>query len=80
MDDTPDRIEKLWGHLGNLDADQLREQIRRVRADRKIVKLRNSVKKTTRVRSDAAKTKVVKLATADPDMVRRLLEQMNGKD
>ncbi len=78
-DNAPDRIEKLWQHFGNMDADQIREHIRRVRMDRRVTKVKNADKKTVRVKSDAAKVKARSIAAKDPDMIRRLLEQMNGK-
>lgn len=80
LDNAPDRIEKLWKHMGNLSPDQLRDHIRKVRQDRRIVKVRNSEKKTVRVKSDAAKVKARKVASENPDLIKRLLEQMNGKD
>jgi hypothetical protein len=78
MDDTPpDRLQKLWGHLGNMTPEQIRESIRQVRADRRIVKQRTAVKKKARDTSDSARLKIKDLASdLSPDALERLLRGM----
>jgi len=74
-----DRLEKLWGHIGNMDPDEIREHIRKVRADRRLTKTRITVKKKTKVGSDAARTKMKSLldgmSEADKE---RLLKELEG--
>jgi len=74
-----DRLEKLWGHLDNMTPDQIREHVRRIRADRRLSKQRPSVIKSVKATSDTAKTKARKLlAGADADMIERILKRMGN--
>lgn len=76
-----DRLEKIWGHLSNKTPDEIREHIRGIRADRRLLKLRSGAKKTAKISSDTAKTKAQKLLRdVDPEMLERMLRNMqDGK-
>ena len=76
-DAPPDRLQKLWGHLGNMTPDQIKESIRQVRADRRITKQRTAVKKKARETSDTARLKIKDLASSlSPEALERLLKGM----
>lgn len=82
MDDNApldDRLEKLWGHLGNMTPDQLRAHIIKVRSERRIVKMKTAAKKTTKQTSDTAKTKARKLMGGiDSAAMARLLKDLKA--
>jgi hypothetical protein len=72
-----DRLEKLWGHLGDMTPDQIRERIREIRNERRVVKMRTTVKKTVKQTSDAAKTKMKKLLVGmTPEEMARMLKDL----
>lgn len=72
-----DRLEKLWGHLGHMTPDELRQHIVKIRAERRIVKMKTATKKTQKQASDTAKTKAKKLlAGVDANMVARMLKDL----
>lgn len=74
-----DRLERLWPHLGNMPADKVREHIRKMRADRRVMKVNTTKRKTIKASSDNAKVKAKKLlAGADPALLARLLKEIDG--
>lgn len=76
IDNSAERIERLWGHLGNMTPDEIREHIRRTRGERKKRKEKAAVKKATRVKADKAQGKVKDLASTDPELLERLLKEL----
>jgi hypothetical protein len=73
-----DRLQKLWGHLGDMTPDQLRQHVIKIRNERRITKARVSIKKTVKQSSDAAKGRVKKmLGSMDPEAMARILKDLN---
>jgi hypothetical protein len=71
-----DRLEKLWPHLGNMTPDELRQQIIRIRAERRLIKMKSATK-TARQTSDTAKAKARKLlADMDPATMAKMLKDL----
>lgn len=75
-----DRIEKLWGHLGNMTPDQIRDHIRKTRTDRKIRKV-SATKKKQEVKTQEKKKDKVKdvLKGLSPEAIERLMKGLEGK-
>jgi hypothetical protein len=75
-----DKLERLFGHFGNLTPDEQRARIRQIRADRRLAKARpGAVKKakkaaeTTKAKGDARVKKLVQ--TADLDVLKRIMRE-----
>jgi hypothetical protein len=72
-----DRIQRLWGHITDMTEDQLRDHIRKIRSDRRVLKAKPGVKKQIKVSSDKARDRARSLlADADTDMIARILKGM----
>lgn len=76
---SEDRVEALWGHLGDMSADEIKAHIRKLRADRRLIKAKNSVKKDSKQKSDGARSRATKLAaTMDPEALARMLRDLKS--
>lgn len=74
-----DRLEKLWGSLDNMTEDELRAHIVKIRTERRLIKVKNTVKKSAKQTSDTAKGKARKLLTGlDPEAMARMLKDLGG--
>lgn len=72
-----DRLEKLWGHIGNMTPDEMRAHIVRIRNDRRTTKVKTATKKSVKQTSDTAKTKVKKLLSGvDAATMARMLKEL----
>lgn len=72
-----DRLEKLWGHLGNMTPDELRAHIVKIRSERRLIKMKTATKKTVKQSSDTAKTRARKLLTGvDAAAMARMLKDL----
>jgi hypothetical protein len=80
LDDKVDKLEAMFGHLGNLSPDELRARVRAVRADRRIGKTKNSTKKKAKVSSDTAKTRLKSLVAkiGNDDLLEQMLKELEG--
>lgn len=77
MNDLNDRMQDVWGHIENMTPDELRAHILKIRAERRQIKMRNSVKKTVKQTSDAAKTRMQKMLSGmDAEAVARMLKDL----
>lgn len=77
--DTSDRLEKLWGHIGHMTPEQARAHIVRIRADRRVSKVKTTVKKAGIKKSDTALTELRKLITkGQEEMLMRVLKGLKN--
>jgi hypothetical protein len=81
MGDEPtleDRLEAIWGHLGNMTPDELRQHIVKIRSERRLIKTKRADKKKAVNKSDTAKTRMRKmLAGLSPEDAMKLLKGLN---
>ena len=74
-----DRLDKLWPHLSHMTPDQLREHVRRIRADRRLTKQKSSTIKKAKVSSDSARVRAKGLvAKLDPAALARMLRDLEN--
>lgn len=72
-----DKLERMFGHLGNLTPDELRAHVRKNRADRRMIKAKPAAVKKAKKDTDSAKEKARKLIAkvGDLDLLERLLKE-----
>jgi hypothetical protein len=80
LDHKQDKLAKLWPSLSNMSPDELRDHIRFVRRDRRVRKETAAAKKTKTNRAETQKSKIKKVAEANPELIARLLAEMGTTD
>lgn len=77
---SEDRIEKLWGHLGNMSPDQIREHIRKTRSDRKIRKApKATAKKEVKTKEKSKEKAKISLKGLSPEALERIMKDLGGE-
>jgi len=75
------RLRELRKNLLEMSPDELREHVRRIRAERRIVKEKASAKRKAKVKSNRSASKVVNmLHTLTADEIRLLLGEVDDDD
>lgn len=72
-----DKLERMFGHFGNLSPDELRAKVRQTRADRRMAKAKPAAVKKAKRDTDSAKTKAQKLIqkAGNLELLERLLKE-----
>lgn len=72
-----DKLERMFGHLGNMSNDELRSRVRKIRADRRVTKPWAGAAKRAKKATEAAKTKAKKkIASIDLELAAKILKEM----
>lgn len=75
-----DKLERMFGHLGNLSSDELRARVRKVRADRRITKpwagAAKRAKRSIETAKGTAKTKAKRLIGKDLELLQKIMKDM----
>lgn len=73
-----DKLEAMFGHFGHLSPDELRAKVRKVRADRRVGKVKAAAKKKAKTSSDGAKSKVKSMLDklGNPKLMEMLLKEL----
>lgn len=80
FDKNPDRIRQLWPTLTDMTPDELREHVRKIRADRRQKKVTPKAKKASISSSETKANKIRKLLADNPALVAKLLGAEDGND
>lgn len=75
LDRQEDKLERAFGNLASMTEDELRAHVRKVRADRRIGKVKASTKKAIRASAEKARDKARELLrnTDDRELLKKLL-------
>ncbi len=70
----------MFGHLGNMSADELRDHVRKTRSDRRVPKVKAAVKKKAKLTGDANRVKARKMIDklGNADLLAKLLKDLEN--
>lgn len=72
-----DKLERVFGHLGNFTEDELRARVRQTRADRRMAKARPGAVKKAKRSADITRVKSKKLVEkADLTALQKIMRDM----
>lgn len=75
-----DKLERMFGHLGNMSNDELRNRVRKIRADRRLNKPWAGAAKKAKRAAATAKTRVTKqIKKLDLELAAKILKEL-GRD
>jgi len=73
------RLSELRKNLLEMSPEELRDHVRRIRNERRVIREKPSAKRKAKVKSNKSATKVVNmLHTLTPEQVRLLLGEVDG--